>query len=104
MKLPGDGSFDRLIDAWGAAACDLAVLEANSGKMENAVQLWRTAFDENPGATAASFNLAVGECMLGDKQAAIAALNRVLLFSPDDRKAWKLMQAVVTGGQPCGTR
>ncbi len=42
--------------------------------------------------------------MLGDKQAAIAALNRVLLFSPDDRKARKLMQAVVTGGQPCGTR
>ena len=37
-----------LIDAWGAAAGDLAVLEVNSGKMQNAVQLWRTAFDENP--------------------------------------------------------
>lgn len=86
----------------GTAAGDLAVLEAHSGDMRNAVQLWRAAFDENPGVTAAGFNLAVGECMLDDKQAAVAALNRVLLFSPDDRKARQLLRAITTGSQSCG--
>ena len=91
----------RALPADGTAAGDLAVLDAHAGKVTTAVDLWRTAFQENPGVTAAGIDLAVGECALGNPQAAIAALHRVLSFSPDDGKARQLLNAIAGGIQYC---
>lgn len=86
----------------GAAAGDLAVLLAHAGAMTEAIPLWRTAFDQDPGVSAAGFDLAVGYCAVGDRNQAVATLRRVVAFSPDDPKARRLMQAILDGQQKCG--
>ena len=87
-----------------AAAGDLAVLEAHDGDYASAVKLWRQVFTADPTQIGAGFDLAVGECVLGDAAGAAETLKRVLLFSPDDDRARQLATALASGKQHCGAR
>jgi hypothetical protein len=85
------------------AAGDLAVLNARSHHLEEAVRLWRSVAEDDPGETAAGFDLAVGACMIGDSGSAIQALERVVEFSPDNLKARQLLSQLKGRPQACGS-
>ena len=87
----------------GIAAADLALLRARTHDMTAAAQLWQTVAKDDPGQTAAGYNLAVAECMLGDRAAAQAALQRVIAFSPDDRKVKALLLDLQRSPKLCVT-
>ena len=82
-----------------AAAGDLALLLAQSGDFATAAQLWHTVFTNDPTQLTAGLNLVIAECKLGNNQAANSALDRLLLFSPDDAKARQLKQSIAM--KPC---
>jgi hypothetical protein len=84
------------------AAGDLAILRAQAGDLADAVSLWQSAFREDPVQLAAGYDIAVVECGQGNVDAAIEALNRILLFSPDDTKAHAFLLAIKSGAQHCG--
>lgn len=84
----------RADPANSTAAGDLALILAQSGDFATAAQLWQTVFTNDPSQLTAGINLAIAECRLGNSQAAMAALDRLLLFSPDDTKARQLKRAI----------
>jgi len=86
----------------GTASGDLAVLDAQAGDFAAALPLWQTAFDHDPGASAAGIDLAVAQCRLGQTAAAAQTLMRVLLFSPDNDAARRFSLALNAGTQQCG--
>jgi hypothetical protein len=49
-------------------------------------------------------NLAVVDCGLGRREAALGTLERILEFSPDSGEALALKHAIVSGEHSCGTR
>ena len=51
----------------GTARGDMAVLFAGTGDYATAVRLWQRVFDADPAQTAAGYNLALGQCRLGQK-------------------------------------
>jgi tetratricopeptide (TPR) repeat protein len=83
------------------AAGDLAVLDAQNGDFASALPLWQSAFEHDPGASAAGIDLAVGQCRTAGKDAAEQTLRRVLLFSPDNDSARKSLLALEAGTQRC---
>ena len=93
-----DDSFNTV------AAGDLAVLLAQAHNLEEAVRLWQMVATLNPGETKAGVNLALGECMLGDRHSAIEALQQVIEFSPDDTKARSLLAQLNSTQEPCASR
>jgi predicted CXXCH cytochrome family protein len=86
------------------AAADLAVLEARAHSIDEAIRLWKPVAENDPGHTAAGYNLAIGECMQGDTGSAIQALLRVIAFSPDDAKARHLLAELQASPQACASR
>jgi hypothetical protein len=46
-------------------------------------------------------NLAEVACGLGRKEDALAALARVLLFSPDHQRARAMQKSIESGAMPC---
>jgi predicted CXXCH cytochrome family protein len=86
------------------AAGDLALLEAGQHRYVEAVRLWKSVFDHDPAQLGAGMNLAIVECGLGDRDAALATLDRLLAFSPDDGEAKTLQQEIRAGTHPCRTR
>jgi Tfp pilus assembly protein PilF len=86
----------------GTARGDMAVLFAGTGDYATAVRLWERVFDADPAQTAAGYNLALGECRLGQKDQAEATLKRLLRFAPDDQRARALAVALAGGAQHCG--
>jgi predicted CXXCH cytochrome family protein len=83
------------------AAANLAVIRAKDRQVPAAVRLWRFVAHEDPAQTGAGYNLALGECMLGDPNSAIQALSRVIAFSPDNQKAKELMIQLQAAPQLC---
>jgi hypothetical protein len=47
-------------------------------------------------------NLAIVECGLGKKEAALGTLSRILAFSPDNGQARDLAREIRTGRHGCG--
>jgi hypothetical protein len=88
-----------LDDGLVTAAADLGVLLAQRGKVAEAIGLWRPAFDRNPDMIDLGVNLAMGECLQGDRSAAAAVLNRVLRFNPDSARARELLNGVARCGR-----
>jgi hypothetical protein len=86
----------------GTARGDLAVLFASTGDYTTAVQLWKRVFDADPAEAAAGYNLALGQCKLGQKEEAQATLKRLLSFAPDDQRARALAAALAGAAQHCG--
>ncbi|HZD78039.1 MAG TPA: tetratricopeptide repeat protein [Acidobacteriaceae bacterium] len=85
----------------GTARGDMAVLFAGTGDYATAVRLWQRVFDADPAETAAGYNLALGQCRLGQKDDAEATLQRLLRFAPDDQRARALAVALAGGAQAC---
>jgi tetratricopeptide (TPR) repeat protein len=86
------------------AAGDLALLKAGDHQYAEAVALWQRAFAEDPVQLKAGMNLAIVECGLGRKEAALGTLERILTFSPDDGKARELLRGIQSGNHSCGGR
>jgi predicted CXXCH cytochrome family protein len=86
------------------AAGDLALLKAEAHQYEEASRLWKRAFDNDPSQVGAGMNLAIVECGLGERAAAQATLNRILEFSPDDRKAAAMAREILASNQKCAGR
>jgi Flp pilus assembly protein TadD len=85
----------------GTARGDMAVLFAGTNDYETAVRLWQRVFDADPAQAAAGYNLALGQCRLGQKDDAEATLKRLLRFAPDDQRARSLAVALAGGAQIC---
>ena len=83
------------------ATNNLAILLAKSGQLQDAQTLWKKTFDLNEDVDEPGINLALVECMLGDKDAAGRVLQRVLLYSPDQPIARRRLQAIQSGQEPC---
>ena len=94
----GTDPFDEV------AAGDLALLKAGQHQYLEAARLWKMVFDRDPAEAGAGMNLAIVECGLGHRDSALAALDRLLTFSPDDGKARTLRGEIRSGGRKCGTR
>ena len=81
---------------------NLGMILARHGRPQMAVRLWQAALESNPAETTTGINLATVECGLGDREDALAALERALSFAPDDRRALELRERIRSGRQPCG--
>jgi predicted CXXCH cytochrome family protein len=84
------------------AAGNLGLLKAEEHRYAEAIGLWERAFREDPVAKQVGMNLAIVDCALGRRAAALDALTRILTFSPDDRKAHEMERAVRAGSYSCG--
>ncbi len=88
----------------GTARGDMAILFAGTGDYATAVRLWGRVFEADPAQTAAGYNLALGQCRLGQKEDAEATVKRLLRFAPDDQRARALAAALAGGTQSCGAQ
>jgi tetratricopeptide (TPR) repeat protein len=73
------------------AAADLGVLEAQSGNLHRAVDLWQGAFRRVPYRSVIGLNLAMAFCVAGQKDVSREFLQRVLEFNPDYLKGKQLL-------------
>jgi Tfp pilus assembly protein PilF len=83
------------------ATNNLAILLAKSGQLTAAETLWQKTFDLNEDLDEPGINLALAECMLGTKTAAQRVLQRVLLYSPDQKVARRKLQAIQSRQETC---
>jgi Flp pilus assembly protein TadD len=83
------------------ATNNLAILLAKAGQLTAAENLWRKTFDLNEDIDELGINLALVECMLGNKNAAQQVLQRVSLYSPDQKLARRKLQAIQSGQETC---
>ncbi len=73
------------------AATDLGILEARSGNLRRAVELWHGAFNRVPYRRGIGLNLAIAFCVAGQKDVARQYVQRVLEFNPDYLKGKQLL-------------
>jgi tetratricopeptide (TPR) repeat protein len=73
------------------AAADLGILEARSGNLRRAVELWQGAFGRVPYQSVIGMNLAMAFCAAGQKADARRYVLRVLEFNPDYLKGKQLL-------------
>ncbi len=78
-----------------------ALIEAKAGDLNSAARLWASVFQHDPTQSAAAVDLASADCELGDKAGAVQVLDRLLLFSPDNRQARQFAADIADGRQPC---
>jgi predicted CXXCH cytochrome family protein len=83
------------------AAGNLALLKAGDRQYGEAIDLWERAFREDPVQLKAGMNLAIVECGLGKKEAALGTLDRILAFSPDNGPARDLAHGIRSGRHEC---
>lgn len=86
------------------AAGDLALLKAGQHQYAEASRLWKRVFDHDPSQLGAGMNLAIVECGMGERGAALTTLDRIMEFSPDDDKAKAMAGEIRSGSQKCGGR
>jgi Flp pilus assembly protein TadD len=72
------------------AATNLGILEARSGNLRRAVELWQGA-ERAPHRSAIGMNLAMAFCVAGQKEEARRYVGRVLEFNPDYLKGKQLL-------------
>jgi len=83
------------------AATDLGIIEARSGNLQRAVDLWRGAFQRVPNRSAVGMDLAIIFCIAGKKDVAQQFVNRVLEFNPDYGKAKSLLEHIAQDPPQC---
>jgi Tfp pilus assembly protein PilF len=83
---------------------DLAVLDASSGSVKDAIALLQRAVDADPSQMAPGLNLAFIECRLGDKMRALEILTGLSRFNPDDPTLRKFLASGTYAGQRCELR
>jgi predicted Zn-dependent protease len=69
----------------------LGILEARSGNLRRAVELWQGAFKRAPYRSAIGLNLAMAFCVAGQKDVARQYVQRVLELNPDYVKGKQLL-------------
>ena len=84
------------------AAGNLALIEARRHNVSEAIRLWELVVERNPAELKAGMNLAVVECAVGERDAAVAMLARMLTFAPDDTAARDFAEQIRTGNRKCG--
>jgi cytochrome c-type biogenesis protein CcmH/NrfG len=84
------------------AAGNLALIEARRHNVSEAIRLWELVVERNPAELKAGMNLAVVECAVGERDAAVATLARMLTFAPDDTAARDFAEQIRTGNRKCG--
>jgi tetratricopeptide (TPR) repeat protein len=89
-------SFDSL------ASGNLAFIEAGEHHDAEAIRLWDSVFTHDPVQLAAGMNLAVVACRVGQRSVALATLERLIVFSPDNEKAKTLLANIRSSRQSCG--
>lgn len=83
---------------------NLAFIDWHDRDYAAAMHLWQSAFSHDPAQLAAGINLAQAQCSLGQHDAALATLDRLLTFSPDSREAHAIQQAIRSGQLECPVR
>ncbi|MGB6691549.1 MAG: tetratricopeptide repeat protein, partial [Terracidiphilus sp.] len=86
------------------AAANLALIEAQEHHVAEAVRLWNSVFSRDPVELGAGLNLAVVQCAAGQREAAVATLNRLLTFAPDNDRAREMLGALRSGQQSCAAK
>ena len=84
------------------ANTNYGVLLAQAGQLQDAARLWNAVFRMNPSISELGYNLGTVECALGNRPAAERILERLLAFSPDDRRARQLLDDIAAGRKSCG--
>jgi predicted CXXCH cytochrome family protein len=74
------------------AAANLAVIEANQGRLREPLRLWQSAFERAPARSAIGMNVARIFCAAGEFGSARSTVSRVLEFNPDMAAAKELLQ------------
>jgi len=74
------------------AATNLGILEARSGNLQRAVDLWRGAFERVPNRSAIGVDLGIVFCVAGKQEVARKFVERVLEFNPDNGKAKSFLE------------
>jgi tetratricopeptide (TPR) repeat protein len=88
----------NLIDA----AADLGVIEAETGQLREAVELWQGAFQRAPGRSSLGLNLVAAFCEARKFDEARDATLRVLEFNPDMAAAKTALQNLNRTPPDCG--
>jgi Tetratricopeptide repeat/Cytochrome c554 and c-prime len=83
---------------------NLAVLDAASGGVEDAIALLQRAVDADPSQMAPGLNLAFIECRLGDKKKALEILAGLSRINPDDPTLHKFLASGTYAGARCELR
>jgi hypothetical protein len=73
------------------AATNLGMVEARTGNLKHAVELWQEVFQRAPYRSTVGLNVAIAFCLAGQKDVARQFVQRVLQFNPDSGKAKSLM-------------
>ncbi len=81
---------------------NLGVLEARSGQLADAVNLWQDAFRRAPGRSSIGMNLAHAFCAAGQVKEARNYTLRVLQFNPDLGAAKTLLKQLNADPPKCG--
>nr|WP_246408873.1 tetratricopeptide repeat protein [Granulicella aggregans] len=89
-------------DPWEPTAlANLAVLDAGSGRVPEAINLLQRLVDADPSRTAAGLNLAFIECSLDRREKAAALLERLRRSNPDDPQLRRFADTGEYAGQRC---
>ena len=83
------------------AATDLGIIEARSGRLQQAVDLWRGAFQRVPNRSPVGMDLAIVFCIAGKKDVAHQFVDRVLEFNPDYGKAKSFLEHMAQDPPQC---
>jgi len=78
----------------------LGQIYRGTGKVKEALELWKGAFELDPHSVGPL--LADAQCQLGDRKRAITTLERVLRFDPDSNELRMRVSDLSTGAMSCG--
>jgi len=84
-----------------SALADLAVLDAGSGRVQEAIRLLQRLVDDDPTQTAAGLNLAYIQCKLGRTAEALAVAQTLQRANPDDPLLREYLRSGNYAGQHC---
>jgi predicted CXXCH cytochrome family protein len=80
---------------------NLAFIDAQEHNYQSATRQWQTVFSHDPAQITAGIDLAQVQCSMGQRDAALAALDRVLIFSPDNQQAHRMQIAILSSSTSC---
>ncbi len=80
---------------------NLGALLANSGDLEAAANLWRRSFQVNEDVPSLGQNLAIAECLLGQRENAEQVLQKLLAYNPAFISARQILGSIETGQRTC---
>ncbi|HEX4785665.1 MAG TPA: multiheme c-type cytochrome, partial [Candidatus Sulfotelmatobacter sp.] len=98
LYLKALGKDSTLVDA----ATNLGVIEAQTGDLPSAIQLWQNAFQRTPARSSIGLNIARAYCAAVKFSEARTYTLRVLEFNPDLPSARKLLQSLGRTPASCG--